>query len=71
MIRWATQTIPIQKVAARAAVTIAQTMGLRVVSCLAERTRPLAMAGIFRFLRRALEHDPTGRVSRLQKIARI
>jgi hypothetical protein len=47
MIRWATQTIPIQKVAARAAVTIAQTMGLRLVSCLAGRSRPLAMAGIF------------------------
>ena len=71
MTRWATQTIPIQKVAAKAAVTMAQTMGLRLVSCRAGRTRPLARAGIFRFLRRALERDLTGRLSRLQKIARI
>jgi hypothetical protein len=63
--------IPIQKVAARAAVTIAQTIGLRVISCLAGRTRPLAMAGISGFLRRAFEHDLNVRVSRLQKIARI
>jgi hypothetical protein len=46
MIRWATQMIPTQKVAARAAVTIAQTMGLPRACCLAGRICPLAIAGI-------------------------
>jgi len=53
MIRWATQTIPSQKVAAEAAVTIAQTNGFEPASVLAGRACPLAIAGIFGFLRRA------------------
>jgi len=69
MTRSAAQTIPAQKVVAKAAVTIAQTKGLWVAWDLSERICPLAVAGIV-VSSATLERDLNARVSRLQKIAR-